>query len=112
MIQSLQAGLANPDMEIRDCIRLIAAIGSVLSSMPLSKLVAPLESLIASRVHSLQELAMEDAWEEKKGLVEKELAVLSSLCHHIYPTLLDGEEHPVSCPTRPAYTVSYISQHA
>ena len=91
----MQAGLANPEMESRDCVRLAAAIGSILSSMPLKDLVAPLELLLSSCVQSLQQLAMEKASEERKPLVEKELAVLGALCHHIYPTLEDGEQHPV-----------------
>ena len=63
--------------------------------MPLKDLVAPLELLLSSCVQSLQQLAMEKASEERKPLVEKELAVLGALCHHIYPTLEDGEQHPV-----------------
>ena len=77
-------------------MRLAAAIGSVLSSMPLKDLVGPLELLVSSRVQSLQQLAVEEASSERKPLVEKELAVLGALCHHIYPTLQDGEQHPVS----------------
>ena len=95
ILQHFQAGLTNPDLESRDCVRLVAAIGCVLSSMPLKDLVGPLESLVSSRVQSLQGLAMEEPTEPNKPLVEKELAILSSLCHHIYPTLMDGEQHPV-----------------
>ncbi len=64
--------------------------------MPVKDLVPPLESLVGSRVQALQALAMEEPTEAQKPLVEKELAVLSTLCHHIYPTLTDGEQHPVS----------------
>ena len=91
-----KAGLANLSLESRDCVRLVAAIGSVLSAMPLKELLGPLESLIGSRVRSLQELAAQEAREARKPLVERELAVLSALCHHIYPTLQSGEQHPVS----------------
>ena len=90
-----QAGLSNPQLESRDCVRLVAAIGSVLSSMTLNDLIGPLESLVTSRVEVIQALAMEDASEDNKPQVEKELAVLSALCHHIYPTLKEGEQHPV-----------------
>ncbi len=90
-----QAGLANPSLEPRDCVRLVAAIGTVLSSMPVKDLVPALESLIGSRMQALQSLAMEEPTEAQRPQVEKELAVLSALCHHIYPTLLDGEQHPV-----------------
>ena len=65
--------------------------------MPLKDLIPPLESLVQSRVQSLQTLAMADTTEGSKGQVEKELIILASLCHHIYPTLQSGEQHPVSC---------------
>ena len=64
--------------------------------MPLKDLLPPLESLVQSRVQSLQTLALADTTEGSKSQVEKELIVLSSLCHHIYPTLQSGEQHPVS----------------
>ena len=96
MIIFAQAGLANPSLESRDCVRLVAAIGCVLSSMPMKDLVGPLESLVASQVQNLQALATEEPSEDRKEQVEKELAVLSALCHHVYPTLLEGEQHPVS----------------
>ena len=91
-----QTALSNPDLDSRDCVRLISAIGSVLSSMSAKDLLSPLESLVQSRVESLQALAMTDVSPLTKGQVEKELVILSSLCHHIYPTLQSGEEHPVS----------------
>lgn len=95
LIPACQAGLANPSLEARDCARLVAAIGSVLSAMPVKELLPPLESLISSRVASLQALALEEPSPGRKPQVEKELAVLSALCHHIYPSLQDGEQHPV-----------------
>ena len=64
--------------------------------MPVKELLPPLESLISSRVASLQALALEEPSPGRKPQVEKELAVLSALCHHIYPSLQDGEQHPVS----------------
>ncbi|XP_064386855.1 importin-13-like isoform X2 [Halichondria panicea] len=90
-----KTALSNPDLDSRDCVRLISAIGSVLSSMSAKDLLSPLESLVQSRVESLQALAMTDVSPLTKGQVEKELVILSSLCHHIYPTLQSGEEHPV-----------------
>ena len=92
----IQTALSNPDLSSRDCVRLISAIGSVLSSMSAKDLLSPLESLVQSRVESLQALALTDVSPSTKEQVEKELVVLSSLCHHIYPTLQSGEKHPVS----------------
>ena len=43
----------------------------------------------------LQSLAMKEANEIFKSDVLKELDILSALCHHIYPTLQEGEQHPV-----------------
>jgi hypothetical protein len=43
----------------------------------------------------LQSLALKEANESLKSDVLKELDILSALCHHIYPTLQDGEQHPV-----------------
>lgn len=47
-----QASLSN--LESRDSVRLVAAIGCVLSSMPVKDLVGPLETLVGSRVESIQ----------------------------------------------------------
>ena len=41
----------------------VAAVGSVLSSMPLSELASPLESLITSRIERFQQLAEEQVSE-------------------------------------------------
>ena len=49
---SPQASLSN--LESRDSVRLVAAIGCVLSSMPVKDLVGPLETLVGSRVESIQ----------------------------------------------------------
>ncbi len=54
-----------------------------------------MESLVASRVERIQALAREDPSETNKVQVEKELDILSSLCHHICPNLNQGERHPV-----------------
>ena len=43
----------------------------------------------------MQSLALKEANESLKSDVLKELDILSALCHHIYPTLQDGEQHPV-----------------
>ena len=53
-------------------------------------------TLSLPRVQSLQALAVQEASEANKPLVERELAILSAFCHHIYPTLQEGEQHPVS----------------
>ena len=90
-----QQGLNSPHLTTRDCVCLIAAIGTVLSTLPLSELVPPLESLVASRVERLQALAGEEPCSAGKTLVEKELDILGALCHHIYPELREGEGHPV-----------------
>ena len=50
------------------------------------------------RVQSLQALAVLEPAESNKPLVERELAILSALCNHVYPTLQDGEQHPVKLP--------------
>ena len=83
---------------------MIAAVGSVLSSLPLSDLTGPLESLTASHVDALQRLAVQQVGcvQVKKmhvackrclcfqpsmishPLVMRELVILSALCHHIY----------------------------
>ena len=42
------------NLESRDSVRLVAAIGCVLSSMPVKDLVGPLEALVGSRVESIQ----------------------------------------------------------
>lgn len=91
----LQQGLSSPHLSSCDCVRLVAAIGGVLSTLPLSDLVGPLESLVASRVDRLQALAGEEPSPGVKVQVEKELDVLGALCHHIYPDLKEGERHPV-----------------
>ena len=75
---------------------MVAAIGNVLSTMPLQDLSAPLGVLMTSRVKSLEMLAHQNPSNAVKPLVEKELLIVSAFCHHIYPTLLDGEQHPVS----------------
>ena len=61
------------------------------------------------RVQSLQSLAVQEASEAGKPLVERELAILSAFCHHIYPTLQEGEQHPVSntLPSYPIFTESF-----
>ena len=91
-----QLSLSNPRLEARDCVRMVAAIGNVLSTMPLQDLSAPLGVLMTSRVKSLEMLAHQNPSNAVKPLVEKELLIVSAFCHHIYPTLLDGEQHPVS----------------
>ena len=48
----MQASLSS--LESRDSVRLVAAIGCVLSSMPVKDLVGPLETLVGSRVESIQ----------------------------------------------------------
>ena len=53
-------------------------------------------ALFHCRVQSLQSLALQEATESNKPQVERELIILSAFCHHIYPTLQKGEEHPVS----------------
>jgi hypothetical protein len=63
--------------------------------MSVKNLLPALETLVTSRVQSLQSLAVQEAAEASKPLVERELAILSAFCHHIYPTLQDGEQHPV-----------------
>ena len=90
-----QQSLSDPSLSSRECVCVVAAIGSVLSTLPLSDLVPPLESLVSSRVERLQELAGEDPAPSNKPAVEKELDVLGALCHHIYPELGQGERHPV-----------------
>lgn len=125
----------------------VAAVGSVLSAMPLGELVSPLESLITSRVQRFQQLAEEQVSTTyiftclsllvllnslcllslnlrtmvyslhtateflrrrfffvqpsilSHPLVVRELTILSALCHHICPMLLNGEQHPVSAIT-------------
>ena len=91
-----QSSLSNPRLEARDCVRMVAAIGNVLSTMPIKELSGPLEVLVGSRVRSLDQLAHQDPSDVSKPMVEKELLILSAFCHHIYPTLLNGEQHPVS----------------
>ena len=51
------------------------------------------------RIQSLQSLSVQEATGTNKPVVERELAILSAFCHHIYPTLQEGEQHPVSSPT-------------
>ena len=73
----------------------VAAIGSVLSTLPLSDLVPPLESLVSLRVERLQALAQENPLPTNHAAVEKELDILGALCHHISPELGEGQQHPV-----------------
>ena len=47
-----QASLSS--LESHDSVRLVAAIGCVLSSMSVKDLVGPLETLVGSRVESIQ----------------------------------------------------------
>ena len=75
---------------------MVAAIGNVLSTMSTRDLSGPLGVLVASRVKSLEMLARQEPSNALKPAVEKELLILSAFCHHIYPTLLNGEQHPVS----------------
>ena len=82
-------------MTASDCVRLVVAIGSVLSVLPLSSLLPPLEALISGRIESLQLLAEQAPSDISKPLLEKELDILGALCHHIYPKLQEGEQHPV-----------------
>eukprot|EP00731_Ephydatia_muelleri_P019156 Em0011g1196a len=95
LIPACESSLSNPRLEARDCVRMVAAIGNVLSTMPLQDLSAPLGVLMTSRVKSLEMLAHQNPSNAVKPLVEKELLIVSAFCHHIYPTLLDGEQHPV-----------------
>lgn len=95
LIPACESSLSNPRLEARDCVRLIAAIGNVLSTMPLKDLTTPLGILVASRVRNLELLAQQDPSNATKPMVEKELLILSAFCHHIYPDLLGGEQHPV-----------------
>jgi hypothetical protein len=63
--------------------------------MSVKSLLPALDTLVTSRVQSLQSLAVQEASETNKPLVERELVILSAFCHHIYPSLQEGEEHPV-----------------
>lgn len=90
-----QQALSSPHLSSRDCVCLIAAIGSVLSTLPVSDLVRPLESLVASQMEHIRTLAQEDPSAGNRTEVERELDMLGALCHHVYPTLREGEGHPV-----------------
>ena len=67
----------------------------MLSVLPVSDLLPPLEALISGRVDDLRSLAEQEPSEMNKVLLEKELAVLGALSHHIYPTIQEGEQHPI-----------------
>jgi len=73
----------------------VVAIGSVLSVLPVCDLLPPLEVLISGLVDNLRSLADQAPSEMNKVLLEKELAVLGALSHHIYPTIQEGEQHPI-----------------
>ncbi len=92
----MQAALSDPGLNTQNSIRLVSAVCSVLSSLPVKDLMQPLQSLVQCRIQSLQDLAAMEAEPAVRDQVKKELDILSALCHHIYPTLLDGEQHPVS----------------
>jgi hypothetical protein len=49
IIPACQAGLSNTTLSSQDSVRLVAAIGSVLSSMPVKTLLPALETLVTSR---------------------------------------------------------------
>lgn len=58
----------------------VAAVGSVLSAMPLGELVSPLESLITSRVQRFQQLAEEQVSTTYIFTCLSLLVLLNSLC--------------------------------
>ena len=91
----LQQALSSCHLSSSDCVRLVVAIGSVLSVLPVSALLPPLEALVSGRVESLRSLAEQEPSELSKVELEKELAVLGALSHHVYPTLQEGERHPI-----------------
>ena len=53
----LKAAFSNPGISADQCAIIIAAVGSILSSLPLSSLTQPLDVLLHSRIDSIQALA-------------------------------------------------------
>ncbi len=88
--------LSDPGQECQTCVRVVCAVGCVLSSMSVKDLLEPLQSLVECRVRSLQELASAEPDLSIRDRVWTGVEILSAVCHHIYPTLGHGEQHPVS----------------
>ena len=70
--------LSDTSIDVKHCIPMIAAVGSVLSSLPLSDLTAPLESLTAAHVDTLQRLATQQVSSYLNNMVEQIVKIKSA----------------------------------
>uniref|UniRef100_A0A1X7UBK3 Importin N-terminal domain-containing protein n=1 Tax=Amphimedon queenslandica TaxID=400682 RepID=A0A1X7UBK3_AMPQE len=95
IVISCQAAFSNPGISSDQCAIMIAAVGLILSSLPLSSLSQPLDILLHSRIENIQTLANGQPSMQTHPLVMKELTILNSFCRHVIPSVQEGEQHPV-----------------
>ncbi|XP_065904162.1 importin-13-like [Dysidea avara] len=95
LMSACREALVNPNLEKRECTRLIAAICTIISTLPTEQLSEHLNTLAGSRIERLEQLAQQQPTPVNHPIVDLEVSLIGTLCHFVNPSLQDKEQHPM-----------------